>query len=173
VFWMPTIFASVLNLGSDSMLYLMLMPIAMLAGVFFAQWVLGVFRDNVRSAMLATVSCSVLLAIFLFLTASNTSVLTVILIALLIASVNASNWFNISYYPLCFSERNIVSTLIGTFDFSSYIGASVMSGTVGVLLSRYGWISLTIVWLVLTLVALFLALTGAGKCFLLKGKFRE
>lgn len=172
VFWMPTIFASVLNLGSDSMIYLMLMPIAMLAGVFFAQWVLGVFHDNIRSAMLATVSTAVVIALVLFLTSSRTSVLTVILIAMLIASINASNWFNISYYPLCFSDRNIVSTLIGTFDFSSYIGASIMSGTVGVLLHRFGWVSLTVVWLCLTVIALLLALTGAGKCFLLKGKYR-
>jgi len=173
VFWMPTIFAKVLDLGSDSMLYLMLMPFAMLLGVFFAQWVLGVFKDNIRSAMLATVGCSVLIALLLFLTSGNTSLMTVILIALLIASVNASNWFNISYYPLCFSERNIVSTLIGTFDFSSYMGASIMSGTVGVLLNRFGWVSLTVVWLLLTSIGFLLAATGAGKCFLYRGQLRK
>lgn len=173
VFWMPTIFTNVLNLGSDSMLYLMLMPFAMLLGVFFAQWVLGIFHDNIRSAMLATVGCSVLIALLLFLTSGRTSVLTVILIALLIASVNASNWFNISYFPLCFSERNIVSTLIGTFDFSSYMGASLMSGTLGVLLNRFGWVSLTVVWLALTLFGFLLAATGAGKCFLYRGQPRE
>ena len=173
VFWMPTIFANVLDLGSDSMLYLMLMPFAMLMGVFFAQWVLGLFKDNIRSAMLATVGCSVVIALILFLTSGKTSVVTVILIALLIASVNASNWFNISYFPLCFSERNIVSTLIGTFDFSSYIGASIMSGTLGILLNRFGWVSLTIVWLILTVVGFILAATGAGGCFLLRGQPRK
>ena len=172
VFWMPTIFANVLNLGNDSLLYLMIMPFAMLAGVFFARWVLGKFNDNVRSAMLTTVCCSVVIALILFLTSSHTSVFTVILIALLIAAVNASNWFNISYFPLCFSERNIVSTLIGTFDFSSYMGASIMSGTLGVLLARFGWVSLTVVWLVLTVLALLLAAPGAGKCFSRKGQKR-
>lgn len=172
VFWMPTIFSTVLGLGSNSMLYLMLMPFAMLLGVFFAQWVLGLFKDNVKHAMLTTVGCSVVIAGLLFITSGHTSVLTVILIALLIAAVNASNWFNISYYPLCFSERNIVSTLIGTFDFSSYMGASVMSGTLGILLSRFGWVSLTVVWLALTLCALLLAATGAGKCFLFHGQPR-
>ena len=173
VFWMPTIFANVLNLGSDSMLYLMLMPFAMLMGVFFAQWVITIFNENIRSAMLATVGCSVVIALLLFLNSDKTSVLTVVLIALLIASVNASNWFNISYFPLCFSERNIVSTLIGTFDFSAYIGASIMSGTLGILLSRFGWKSLTIVWLCLTTFGLILAATAAGKCFLLRGQPRE
>ena len=173
VFWMPTIFANVLNLGSDSMLYLMLMPFAMLMGVFFAQWVITVFHENIRSAMLATVSCSVVIALLLVLTSNHTSVLTVILIALLIASVNASNWFNISYFPLCFSERNIVSTLIGTFDFSAYMGASIMSGTLGVLLNRFGWKSLTIVWLCLTVIGFVLAATAAGKCFLLRGQPRK
>ena len=114
-----------------------------------------------------------LIAALLVLTSNHTSVLTVVLIALLIACVNASNWFNISYYPLCFSERNIVSTLIGTFDFSSYMGASIMSGTLGILLSKYGWVSLTVVWLVLTVFGFILAATGAGKCFLLRGQPRE
>lgn len=172
VFWMPTIFGTVLGLGSNSMLYLMLMPFAMLLGVFFAQWVLGLFHDNVKYAMLTTVGCSVLIAAGLFFTSGHTSVFTVILIALLIAAVNASNWFNISYYPLCFSERNIVSTLIGTFDFSSYMGASIMSGTLGILLSRFGWVSLTVVWLILTVCGFILAATGAGKCFLLHGRPR-
>ena len=173
VFWMPTIFTTVLNLGSDSMIYLMLMPIAMLMGVFFAQWTVGVFHDNVKYAMMTTMGCSVVIAALLVLTSGHTSVLTVILIALLIACVNASNWFNISYYPLCFSERNIVSTLIGTFDFSSYMGASLMSGTLGMLLSRYGWRSLTLVWFGLTVIGLIFAMTGAGKCFLLRGQPRE
>lgn len=173
VFWMPTIFTTVLNRGSDSMFYLMLMPLAMLLGVFFAQWTLGVFCDNIKYAMLTTMGCSVLIATFLMLTSKHTSPLTVILIALLIASVNASNWFNISYFPLCFSERNIVSTLIGTFDFSSYMGASLMSGTLGMLLSRYGWKSLTMVWLALTVIGFVFALTGAGNCFLRRGEPRK
>ena len=171
-FWLPTIFSGVLGLGNDSLLYLMLVPIAMLCGVFFARWALGKCGDNVRSAMIATTVCSTVIALILFLTSGHTSVLTVILIVLLIASMNASNWFDISYYPMCFSERNIVATLIGIFDFASYMGASLMSGTLGVLLNRFGWRFLTLVWLMLALTALLLSLKGAGTCFKFKGERR-
>lgn len=172
VFWMPTIFASVLDLGSQSLAYLLLMPIAMLSGVLFAQWILGRFYENVKLAVLATMASSVVIAGLLVLSGERGSILTVLLIALLIAAVNAGNWFNISYYPLCFAERNIVSTLIGTFDFSSYLGASFMAGTLGVVLTRFGWRALTLLWLGLTVIAFVLALTGAGSCFLRKGQPR-
>ncbi len=172
VFWLPTIFATVLGFGEDSLLLLMLVPFAKLIGVFLSGWLLGRFGENVRKAMLTTISAACVVAVALYLLGDNTSLVTVILIAVLITVVNASNCFTISYYPMCFAERNIVSTLIGVLDFSSYMGASAMSGALGLLLERYGWNALTGCWLVLTAMAVLLATTGAGSCLLRKGEAR-
>lgn len=172
VFWLPMIFTNVLDLGENSLLLLVLVPFAKLAGVFLARELLTRLRDNVRRAMILTLTTACGAAAALVLTASHTSLFTVLLIALLIAVVNASNWFMISYLPLYFSGRNIVSTLVGTFDFSTYVGASLMSGTLGNLLARAGWIALPVMWLALSVSGLLLAFTGAGSCLARRGEKR-
>lgn len=172
VFWLPLIFTDVLKLGGDSLILLMLVPLAKLSGVFLARKVLSILGDNVRKAMLRMLLSACAITSILLLTSRHTSIVTVLLIALLIAVINAANWYMISYLPLYFSERNIVSTLVGAFDFSTYIGAAVMSGTLGILLLRFGWIALPLVWLALVATALLLAAGGAGGCLALRGQRR-
>ena len=172
VFWLPLVFADVLQLGEGSLLLLALIPFAKLAGVFLARAVLARLQDQVRKAILVTLSISCLLSIVLLVTCRHTSLFTVLLIACLIAAVNASNWYMISYLPLYFSSRNMVATLGGAFDFSTYMGAAVMSGPLGDALLTYGWVTLPIVWLALTVLALLLAIGGAGTCLARRGARR-
>lgn len=172
VFWLPMIFTSVLDLGEHSLLLLVLIPLAKLTGVFLARGTLSRLGDDVRWAMQVMLSLACAAAGCLVLKAEHTSFVTVLLIAALIAVVNASNWYMISYLPLYFSGRNMVSTLVGVFDFSTYIGASLMSGILGSLLSRVGWIALPAAWLVLSILGLLLAFTGAGACLARRGERR-
>lgn len=172
VFWLPMVFKDVLQLGDGSLLLLASIPIAKLGGVFLARAVLARTGENPRRAILVTLSVSCALAAILLLTSRRTSVVTVLLIALLIAAVNASNWYMISYLPLHFSSRNMVATLGGAFDFCTYMGAAVMSGPLGDALLSYGWGTLPAVWLILTAAALVLALGGAGTCLALRGQRR-
>ena len=172
VFWLPMIFTDVLNLGKDSLFLLMLVPLAKLSGVFLARRMLTVLKENVRAASLCMLLVSLAFSLVLLIAGSHTSLLTVIIIALLIAVINAANWYMISYLPLYFAERNIVATLVGAFDFSTYIGAAVMSGTLGVLLVRHGWIAVPVLWTALVLLSLLLSFAGAGACLALRGKRR-
>jgi sugar phosphate permease len=172
VFWLPLIFTDVLQLGENSLLLLFLVPLAKLSGVFLARRVLSVLKDNVRTAMLVNLAFAFGITAILLLTARHASLITVVLIALLIAVINASNWYMISYLPLYFSERNIVATLVGAFDFSTYIGAAVMSGTLGVLLLRFGWVALPALWMALVIGSILLAVGGAGSCLALRGQRR-
>lgn len=162
VFWLPKIFTSVLDLGSGSLLLLVLVPFAKLAGVLLARVMLGVFHDNVRRSLTAMLAVSCVITGIMLACGEHTSIVTVLLIAALIAVINASNWYMISYLPMYFAGRNIVSTLVGTFDFSTYVGASLMSGTLGALLVRFGWIALPSCWMALTVLGLVLSLVGAG-----------
>ena len=86
--------------------------------------------------------------------------------------VHSVNWYLVDYLPLFFSARNIVATLVGALDFSTYLGAALMSGTLGVLLVMFGWPALPVVWLALCVLSLVLALTGAGGCLIRKGEHR-
>lgn len=171
VFWLPMLFTDVFRLGGESLL-LMLIPLAKLAGVFLARSVLTALGSDLRRAELTMLGAAFGLVLLLLATCRTVSLLTVVLIAMMIAVINGANWYMISYLPLHFSERNIVSSLVGTFDFSTYIGASLMSGALGVLLLRFGWVALPIAWTALILLAILLAATCAGGCLRLCGKRR-
>ena len=172
VFWLPKIFTDVLGFGEGSLIFLMLVPLAKLAGVFAARRLLTMVGESVKRGVQVMLSIGCASCAALVLTSSHTSLLTLALIALLLAVINGANWFMISYLPLHFAERNIVATLVGCFDFSTYIGASVMTGVVGVALARFSWVALPLMWLGITCVALLLACSGAGTCLGLKGKRR-
>ena len=168
-FWLPMIFTKVLNLGEGSLLLLALIPVAKLLGVTIMRNSLARQGDDIRKAALLAGTASCVVASVLLLTSRHTSVLTVLLIACLVAVTAAVCWIIVSYLPLCFAPRNMVSTIVGVMDFSSYVGAAIMSGTLGGLLLRYGWPVLPVVWLALTAISLLLLLTGAGACLKRKG----
>jgi len=172
VFWLPMIFTTVFELGESSLLLLAFIPFAKLAGLFLARAVLAKTSDDPRRSILMTLSLSLAISLLLTATSSSTSFFTVLLIAALIAAINASNWFMISYLPLYFSSRNIVATLVGAFDFCTYIGAALVSGKLGGLLIIHGWRILPVIWLVLVTLSLLLAFGGAGSCLARKGMRR-
>ncbi len=171
VFWLPLIFSQELGLDANSSFgLLMVIPLSKLMGVFLARHLLGRYQENARRSMLAMLSLVSIVAVLLGLAGNRTALLTVALIGLLILLVNGSNWIIISYLPLAFSERNMVSTLVGILDFSVYIGAAISSPLTGLLLERFGWSAVPVIWLALTAASVLLALTGAGGCLKRKGK---
>lgn len=163
VFWLPKLFADVLPSGSDSVLLLMLVPAAKMLGVFVAGGLLRQLGENVRRAAIYLLLTCCTIAVVM-LCGRGFSVVTVIWIAVLVMAVNGCNWYTISYLPVCFSGRNLVATLACLLDFSTYLGASVTSGILGVLLEDWGWRALPLLWLVLGVLALLLAAGGAGAC---------
>lgn len=168
-FWMPMIFTSVLDLGDGSLILLMLIPLARLAGVFLARWILSASKDRADRAMLAAMSLACLISGALVWTSRSPGLLTAVLIACLISVIYTGNWYMINYLPLYFAPRGMVATLVGVFDFSTYIGAAMMSGSLGILMLRHGWSVLPILWLALSAAAAALTLGGAGKCLARKG----
>jgi len=151
---------------------LALIPFAKMAGLFLARAVLAKMGENARRSMMTTLLFSLAVTALMLITAKNTSVITVLLIAALVVTINASNWFVISYLPLYFAHRNIVATLVGAFDFSTYVGAALMSGTLGDLLTSRGWTVLPLLWMMLIVIALLLLIGGAGNCLARKGARR-
>ena len=168
-FWLPMIFTNVLDLGESSLLLLALIPVAKLCGVMVMRTFLARMGDDVYKSSLIAGTGGCLVAAVLLLTSHHTSVVTVLLIACLVAVTGAVCWTVVSYLPMCFAPRKMVSTIVGVMDFSSYVGAAIMSGTLGGLLLRYGWPVLPKVWLGLCAASLLLILTGAGACLKRKG----
>lgn len=62
----------------------------------------------------------------------------------------------LSYIPLSYSHKGIVSTLVGAFDFSAYAGAAISSYMLGLILINANWIIIPMIWMITGLLALFL-----------------
>lgn len=72
----------------------------------------------------------------------------------------------ISYIPLSHAQENMVSTLVGLFDFGNYLGAGLSGAVLGVLLSQGKWSVVAVIWLLFCLAAVCLTggyLWQAGK----------
>ncbi|NCB66004.1 MAG: MFS transporter [Bacilli bacterium] len=163
--WAPTIFMQSLGLRSEqSLWYLMSVPIANLAGLVIVRKVLSHSRDNNRKTMLILLALMGTSAIILLVLGVAFPALNIGFISIITALANGSIWIVISLLPLSFSSRGMVSTIVGLFDFSIYMGASLASVFLGVLLSLFGWVSIPTVWVFFSLSAILLCLGTAGAC---------
>ncbi|MHC1692084.1 MAG: MFS transporter [Sphaerochaetaceae bacterium] len=163
--WAPTLFMQSLGLDSKhSLILLMSIPIANLLGLFIVRVLLSNNHEDIRKTMLELLIGLGLCSIALFIIGSDVPTLEVLLIALLTALANGAIWIVISYLPLVFSKTGMVSTIVGVFDFSIYMGAAAASTFMGIMLVRYGWTAIPASWAVSALLSCLLCLGGAGVC---------
>ena len=146
--WTPTIFSQMLNLSPDNSLVLLtIVPIANILGIFIGRGMLMRINDG-KATILKLLSLVVVCVFLMIATQNMLPFLTVMLIGLLCTLTNAASWIIISFLPLSFAGRNMVSTVVGIFDFSIYIGASIASTLMGLLMARFGWTAIPIMWIV-------------------------
>ncbi len=171
--WAPTIFSQMLNLRPGSSLVLLaVVPVANILGVFTGRAMLVRTNDDCRTTILRLLSLVVLCAALMTTVGDGLPLLMVALIGLLCMLANASAWVIISFLPLSFAGRNMVSTVVGIFDFSIYAGASAASGLMGFLLARFGWPSIPFMWIVVAGLAITSCLGRAGTFLRTEGNFR-
>lgn len=82
---------------------------------------------------------------------------------LLTALAYLGSCIQISYLPLSHVSENMVSTLVGLFDFANYLGAALSSALLGALMAGGGWREAAVIWLAVCLAAMGLALAQARK----------
>lgn len=169
--WAPTIFSQMLNLSQgDSLVLLTIVPVANILGIFIGREMLVRVGGNCKSAVLRLLCMVVICVVLMIVTQNMLSLLTVILIGLLCTLTNAASWIIISFLPLSFVGRNMVSTAVGIFDFSIYVGASLASTLMGVLMARFGWTAIPFLWIAVAVLAITFCLGKAGMFLQTEGK---
>lgn len=170
--WAPTIFSQMLNLGTGSSLVLLaVVPVANILGVFTGRAMLERTNDDCRTTILRLLGLVVFSAALMTAVRDGFPLLTVALIGLLCMLANAASWVIISFLPLSFAGRNMVSTVVGIFDFSIYAGASAASGIMGFLLARFGWPAIPFMWIVVASFAILSCLGRAGTFLQTEGNY--
>ncbi|MBQ4089203.1 MAG: MFS transporter [Clostridia bacterium] len=69
----------------------------------------------------------------------------------------ANNTILMSFLPMQYTEKNMVASIIGVFDFASYVGAAVSTYVLGKVLSSLGFAPLPGIWLGAAVVEMLIA----------------
>ncbi len=158
---LPALFIGIMGTGAEhGITQRALLPAANLLGLF-AGWRWGkILIANPKRGLIFTflgmaVTCGILCVGF------GNPKLAFIALFVLVATSYLGSCILISYIPLSHAEENMVSTLVGLFDFGNYLGAALSSVVLGALLARRQWVATILVWMVVCLLAVsMLVITG-------------
>ena len=160
--WGPTIIARLMGVRlNSSTLILCIIPVGNLCGTFFAKCLIDRLRGN-EFKTLSLLFCAIAVgAGLLYVCKEQYLLFTVLLIVEVSAMCMGCNSILLSYIPLSYAKYNLVSTIVGVFDFSSYVGASLSSVLVGRVLTAGHWTDMALLWLIS--ISLALALCAVAK----------
>ena len=147
--WAPMLFSEAIGYNlSDSLNYLLILPIANFCGIFIA---IGLHRRFSRGELAPVLAmCIVILFCALVMSASKQlpGMASIIFIIVISAMSFGSNTIFMSMIPLSFAEDNMVSTIAGILDFSTYTGAAISSVLTGIIAASFGWRYVPLIWLI-------------------------
>jgi len=157
--WVPTFISKTfLTSPSLSVLVTTVLPVVNLVGAYAAQYV---YRRAGRRAMKAAIPFFLLASAALTgirLGGSLSIVLTVILFALITASMMAVNTLFVNLLPLNYEKQGRVSTVSGFLNSVAYLGTAVSTFSIGVMVDHLGWTATVTSWIIVTAAALMVCI---------------
>ncbi|MCY4355556.1 MAG: MFS transporter [Truepera sp.] len=140
VVWLPTYFVDELGLSVAASANLSaLLPVAGVAGTLSFSWLVA-SRFRGREIGFALVWFLILAGIaLLFPLASGSFAASVALLIVLGATVYGVSTLILITTPMLFSDREETASVAGVIDFSHYIGASIASALIGIIVARWSW----------------------------------
>lgn len=156
--WAPFLLATVLGLEEGaSFLLLAIIPVFNFVGILAMPVLLKAFASNVKKVMTVLFGVTVVCAAMLLLAGNALpGPVAVLPIAVVSGMMYGGNGMLLSFVPLCFAKENIVSSLVGLFDFSSYVGAAISSVALGLVISAGSYRAIFLVWALTAAAALLL-----------------
>lgn len=144
-FWIPTIIRGASGSAAVTAAALALLPAANFAGTRAAKGLLRRWSETpLRIVRLMYCLILPLSALCLF----DLGLFILIPMCLLSAFCYCSNTVLLSYVPMRYRAEGVVSSLVGLFDFCSYIGAAVSTYVLGGIISDYGAQRMALVWII-------------------------
>lgn len=160
--WAPVMFATMLGVDTrQSLLYIAIIPGANFVGILFSRFLLARFREHVPKALGLQFALACGCAALLLAAGGHLGVWAVLPIAVVSGTMYGCNSVLLSFIPMGYARHNLVSGLVGFFDFSSYVGAAVSSVLFGVVITSGHYTALFWVWLAAAAGALVLVALSA------------
>ena len=155
-YWTPLLVARMNGLGSISpYLLASILPAANYIGIIASRALLGRSNSNPFQILVLVFGGIILLCAGLSLCSKG--LIIIALIALVSGLCYANNTLLMSFIPMQYTEKNMVASIIGVFDFASYVGASLSTYVLGKVLESAGFAPLPYIWLGAALMASVLA----------------
>jgi len=155
-YWTPLLISQMDGIGSVSpFLLACVLPSANLVGIVVSKMLLGKGGTNPYKTLIGIFVGIAAIAAGLML--GSASLFLIGMMALISGLAYANNTILMSFIPMQYTERNMVASIIGVFDFASYAGAAVSTYVLGRVLESYGFSPLPGIWLGAALAAIVLA----------------
>ena len=160
--WAPVMMIKTLGFEPKHLFILLfLIPIFNFSGILFARWLMSrahTFKNPIGS-MLLIFFTGILICGAGFLFLSSISGLSGLFFMSCISGLCfGANSILLSLIPLSYAKHNIVSTLVGVFDFCSYIGAAISAYGLGIILEGASWKFIPLIWICFACAAITLSL---------------
>jgi len=159
-FWIPTVIRQSSDSSRIVYLALALLPAANYAGTFVAKWLLGPWENHPFRVIRLSVFLVVPACLLCYI---PEGVLVLLPMCLVSALTCCANTVLLSYLPMRYGGEDSVSSLVGLFDFCSYMGAALSTYVLGGIIGGRGVHGMALLWLCSAIVESVLLLSMRRK----------
>lgn len=147
--WAPTLIARMLCIdGKNSLFLAAVIPLFNMTGILASGTLIQIFHGSSKKSLITFFLLALVSSVLLFGYYDRNPYLSVFLIAIVSGIMYGCNTILLSYIPISFCAFHLVSTLVGIFDFMSYMGASISSFCLGTMISSGSFRSIFMFWIV-------------------------
>lgn len=159
--WVPTFIAeSFLTSPDFAVLFSTLLPLVNLIGPYSAHFMYRhVFKNEVITSGFFFLLSTLFLVGFIGF-GRNSIGISIVLFALITTCMEAINVMFVSVLPLRYSAISKTATVSGFMNFITYVGASISTFGIGVMVDYYGWGGALKTWCMISLIGLLTCLLG-------------
>lgn len=155
-YWLPLLLTQTTGLGNVSpFLLAAVLPVANALGIMGSRVLMQRGASNPYRILIAVFGGIALLCAGLLLRSQGFFLIG--LIAAVSGLCYGSNTILMSFIPMQYTEKNMVASIIGVFDFASYVGAAISTYVLGKVLASAGFGPLPGIWLFAALCGIVLS----------------
>ena len=168
-FWMPVILVKAFQIEiEDSFLPIFLVTLANLAGIMISRSLAIKYMHKTGVILKMLFGLVIAGSAIIFASSRLSPLVAVAGVAAVSAACNGLSVILLSFIPLSFTDKGIVSSIVGVLDFSSYAGAAISSFALGLLFVGMNWDIVPVIWIAVGIIAF--ALCGMIKARNTPGK---
>ena len=162
--WTPTYISEMFNLDSSiSILTGVILPIFSLLSFTFVSFVNRKLIKNELVCAGVTFGVGAVSAVLLLILGSNSVVLSLAALALLVGSMHGVNLILVCMIPAHFAKYGKVSFISGLINSCTYVGAAVSTYGIAVFTDSFGWNKTILLWSIVAFVGAFICIAIAKK----------